>query len=269
MPIFLDFQVAISVALFLFGIVGGGLWISSRNPSWYSERRLAGFVSFSAGLLLTIAWLEFIPHSFAEHSHQSALLVLAGIFFVLVAEMYMVPFLSKFLHSDPHHHHHHEEHQEHHDHHHGLLAPEAACSALACLIVCTFFDGLNLRTAFSISGQTGWLTTAGLFFHILPDGVVASSMAIAGGFSMRGARKMALAVALSLLLGVTLAYTIGASFPAEHVVLPLAAGVMNYVIFIHLIPVARKNKWSVLYFSLGSLAFLALHFLMETPGHLH
>ncbi|MCB0393698.1 MAG: ZIP family metal transporter [Bdellovibrionales bacterium] len=166
-------------------------------------------------------------------------------------------------------HHHHQNHTHksselaplQHTH---VISPAAACSAVACLIVCTFFDGLEIAAAFRLGGETGWLTVVGLFFHVLPDGLIVASLGLSSRLSVSTTRFLTILVASSLVLGVIVAAITGSFVPRE-VVIGLSTGILIYVSFLHLIPVVAKTKRGVPTFLVSLILYSILISILH--GH--
>lgn len=253
--------------------MAGGLWIASRPGTWLTTERLAGLMALGAGLLMAVLAFELLPAS-VEHGGPHVFgWLFAGVVAVLVFERYLAPRLT-FLtpavhphHSHPHHaHDHHDGHEHAHEHSHddphdhgpaALLSHGAACSALGCLLVCTFFDGVAMSAGFAVSPQVGFLIAIGLIAHMLPEGVLASTVVLASGNSAKLARRAAIATGLAFLLGMVvplmLQGVVGVGMMT--VVLPFAAGVLLYVVLGQLMPVALRTANGVPLVIAGALIF--------------
>lgn len=265
----------------------GGMFIARRSPRWYSEKYIAYLVSAGVGLLLGVVWLEFLPHSLESQQKLTPYLFLGGMLFIALAEKFLLPRLAfldpkpkafttfeekpgfhkvteesestvllPHVHSASCRHGHHEHTHVSHSH---LISSQAACSVIGCLLLCTFFDGLEMRAAFLMGSHTGWITLFALLFHVLPDGVVAASLAIAGGYSHREAVRFSFIVSFALVLGVLSASALNLFLPLGASVLPFAGGILLYVTMIHLFPIAFKTKRSILLLlvSLSVFAWIA------------
>jgi zinc transporter ZupT len=116
--------------------VFGAAIVSAR--SW-SRTFLSYFIALGSGFMLATAITEMIPESLrlslSGSMASSALLILAGYFVV-----------HFFEHSLPGHFHFGEE-----THAHEFLNPRVAYSALAGLLIHTFFDGVAITSGFLIS----------------------------------------------------------------------------------------------------------------------
>ena len=260
-------------ALFsVFGVAvvttGGGFWIAAKRPSWYSDHALHGLVAIGTGLLLSVGLLEFLPVAFSQNPQEAPILIIAGLLFILFVENYLSPHLNFLEGHDCHHDHakdhdHKEKPAQEHTHH--LISHQAACSAVGCLVICGFFDGFEMLTAFSISTQTGWTTCLGLLFHVLPDGVLAASIALAGGMSKARARLVSSLTGGMLLLGALLASSLLGLWPESRpMILAFSTGVLLYVVLMHLLPVGMKHRKGFFLITFGGLLFLAIHLLSHS-----
>ncbi len=263
-----------------------GVWIVDRSPKWLSEERVNQIFVIGAGLLLAIAFLEFLPHAMGNGNSASGLWILIGIVFVYLSEVYITPKLSvidrwAFKSEHPGYHDHygkedtsHCAHGHHSSslkasdgpviHHTHVVSPSAACSAVGCLIICTFFDGVEIASAFFLSEKTGYFTSFGLLLHILPDGILVASLGLRSGLSKGFTRLLTWTVGLSLFVGA------GVAIALEHVsrtpfLIPFATGVLIYVGFLHLFPVVGKTRFGTLLFVLS----LTIYGLLMTTIHVH
>lgn len=242
---------AVSIVSLLVGI--GGFLAAHHGAKLHQSKTLQTLVAFATGMLMALNFGEFIPEILATAHHFSSLLIFLGILFVIVSETYLAPYFKFF--SDKSGHVHSENCEHSHSHH--LISHHAACSAVGCLMVCAFFDGIQINSAFMIGNNVGWLTVSALLFHILPDGALASTLAIAGGMGIKAARLVTVFTALSLWLGVIFSSLLGGLFDFNAVMLPITSGVLLYVSFVHLLPVALRAKLGIFILLLG---YSVIHF---------
>ncbi|MFN3429541.1 MAG: ZIP family metal transporter [Candidatus Sericytochromatia bacterium] len=243
--------------------MAGGLWIASRPRTWATQSRLAAMMSVGAGLLLAVVAFELLPVSVAHGGHHAFSAVFAGVLAVLLFERYLAPrltFLNPKVVDDHGHAHHDHDHAHDHDHSHDhdpghLLSHGAACSALGCLLVCTFFDGMAMVAGFHVSAQVGFLVALGLIAHMLPEGVLASTVVLASGNSAKLARRAAIATGVAFLLGMLVPMVVGNAFGLMTLVLPFTAGVLLYVVLGQLMPVALRSASGVPLVIAGALVF--------------
>lgn len=246
----------------------GGVWVASRPAAWLTEERLAGLLAVGGGVLLATLCFEMLPEAAAHGGEQVFMWFFAGIATVLLFETYAAPRLDRWFGPDDgchggeapethepacdahDHDHGHGHHHHFHGHHHdpgpagiaALMSHGAACSAVGCLLVCTFFDGVALAAGFAVSVQLGLVLGVGLLAHLLPEGVVAASVLLAAGSSARSARRAAIAVGGSLLAGILAASLLGEALGNGASALPFAAGVITHVVLTQLVPIAGRHR---------------------------
>ena len=159
------------------------------------------------------------------------------------------------------------------EHDHELIAPQTAYTAVAGLLIHTFFDGVSIAAASQIDLKVGLLVFIAVFLHKFPEGFTIGSMIMAAGKGFRQVMIATTLVGLTTLIGVLAFYIIGSN--AENAVayaLPLAGGVTLYVAASDLIPEtnhhAGKNPLvSLSVFAGVAIFFAAQYFLHEISGH--
>lgn len=240
-----------------------GVWITRRPPSWYSEKKMNFCIAVSTGVLLSIAFLEFVPHTLEQD--KGYLLILVGVLVVAITDMFLIPRLSflNFLKSPPssepdgaENTSHSCSHGPHHIYNHTQgLSPRVSCSATGCLLVCSFFDGFEISSAFMIDTQTGIILSLALFFHLLPDGMLVASLALAGGLTKKTAEYLSIGVGVSLLMGTFIGYGLGEFFMLKASILAFATGALLYICFCHLLPLAFRKPYGLVTVTVSSLIF--------------
>jgi zinc transporter ZupT len=219
-------------------LVGG--WIISSRAE-LRRKVLNILLSFGAGFMLAATLLEVVPLSL-ERVKFAPMIVLAGYLFVHLVEHTIV---SHFHFGE-------ETHLE------AVLAPHAAYSALAGLVLHAFFDGALIAAGFWVSVHLGILLFLAIFLHKVPEGFTAASIMRASG---RGKRAMTLAtfvIGLSTLLGVL---GISLNQTLAGIALPFSAGVTLYVAASDLIP--EVNKEAGISVSIGVFLGVMLFFLTD------
>lgn len=257
------------IAIIILGLLSSsaGFYIASRKPEWYSNDRLNLLSAFSSGLLFSFIIAVMLPHSLNTDNYLFAsLLIVSGFVGILLIETYIAPKLN-FFEGDSCSHDHATEniHKDHpaEAHHHHLISHQAACSAVGCLIVCSFFDGFEIQTAFSLDAQTGWTTFFALLFHALPDGVLASSIAISGGIKKNKVLIISALTGGVLILGGLTSFVINKSLGVEKHMLAFATGVLIYVTFFHLLAMGLKHKKGIPVMAVTAVSYLALQFFLH------
>lgn len=251
--------------------MAGGMWLASRPREWLTHERLAALMAIGGGLLLAVLFFELLPASIQHGGPQALSWAFGGLIAVLCFERYLAPHLT-FLDPKPEspdacghaHGHDHDGHvRDHghahaHDHTHGagaLLSHSAACSALGCLLVCTFFDGVAMAAGFALDFQIGLLIMIGLLAHILPEGMLAATVVLAAGSSSKHAQRAAIATGVAFLLGMGVPLLIGGATGTLGIALPIASGVLLYVVIAQIVPIALRSASGVPLVMAGALVF--------------
>lgn len=230
--------------------MAGGLWIASRPRTWLSAHRLHGLMAMGGGLLLAVLCFEMLPASLVVGGSHAWGALFAGVMAVLVFERYLAPKLDGLLAGghDPDH-----DHDHHHDH--VVMGHGAACSTLGCLLVCTFFDGVAMAAGFGLDAEVGVLVAIGLAAHMLPEGLLASTVVLASGNSAARARQAAFATGIAFMLGMAVPAVVGGALGTVSLALPFASGVLLYVVLGQLLPMALRTPAGVGLVLAGALVF--------------
>lgn len=228
----------LGVVASLANILGG--WILSSRKE-VRRQVLNILVSLGAGFMLAATLLEVIPRSI-QMSATSAVKILAGYLFVHLVEHTMAT-------------HFHFGEETHPDQ---ILDSRATYSALAGLVLHTFFDGALISSGFWVSMRVGTLLFLAILLHKIPEGFTAASIVLASGRSQKAVNLASAAISLSTLIGV-----LSVSFSRRLVghVLPFSAGVTLYVAASDLIPVVNQESRGTI--SVGVFLGVALFFLSE------
>lgn len=202
-------------------------------------------LAFGAGFMLSVALLEVAPEAIARDA-GAPFYILLGYLAVHLAQHVLVP-------------HFHFGEETH------AISPRQGLTALAGLLLHTFFDGVAIASGFLVSGSLGLLLFLAVFLHKLPEGVAMASVMLAGG---QGARR---ALGASALLGVaTVAGVLVTEVSAPLVAhgLAISAGVTLYVAASNLVPEFQARRgWAmpVAFFG-GTAAFVLTRLLVEAGG---
>ncbi len=249
-----------------------------------SHKFLSFFIALGAGLLVGVALTEFLPQVFhshptplhdaqihsSEHVHDPigfgilpALLILLGVFFVIILEKKVAQTLELSTQgttaTDGHSH---EFCVHSHSHtHEPHITLKTACLSVGCVTVCSFFDGLEISTAFHMGSQVGWLTSLGFLLHSISNGALAASLGLAGGLSKSRAMQVSIVIGALLFAGSVVGVVGISLFDFKSYVLPFSTGVMLYISFTHLIPLALKDRLGWVGFTLGTIITFIIHSL--------
>lgn len=204
------------------------------------------FLAFGAGYMLAVAIVELLPEAFARSGSLAPVLILAGYLAVHLTQHTLTPHLHFG--------------EETH-----AVSRVAGTSALIGLLLHMFFDGVAIASAFLVRPELGMMVFAAIFLHKLPEGVMISSLMIAGGQSARRAVGSAALLGIATVLGVLLTDRVGVL--VQHG-LAISAGVTLYVAASNLVPEFQGKKgWRLpAAFFAGAVVFFLTRMLLDSAS---
>ena len=241
------------VFCFALVVLSSCLLIASFGKNW----NLKPLLALGSGALLSICFLDFLPHAFEGH-HSSyekvSIFILAGILVQGLADIYLLPhlaFLDKWLKK--------EGIKTVHTHSH-TLSSGSVCSVAGCLAICSFFDGIRLFSAFDIKESVAFLTALGLFFHLLSEGVLVAVLGLSSGIKKQALFVLVFCIAGTLLLGALMAQFFFINLFPEALI-AFSSGILIYICFVHLLPFSLKKDNQVWFF-IALILFSLIHFFI-------
>lgn len=196
----------------------GAAAVTSRSQ--WSMSALDKLIALSAGFMISVALVDLVPESIAQHGAQAGLIILAGYVLVHLTQHTLTP-------------HFHFGEEVHH------VTRAVSMSALIGLLLHTFVDGVAIVSGFEVRTALGILVFVAILLHKLPEGLAISSIFLAAGAS----RGRALAAGASLGLATIVGGLMTEYFaPLRSFGLPLAAGVALYVGASNLVPEFQGKK---------------------------
>jgi ZIP family zinc transporter/zinc and cadmium transporter len=222
------------------GNVLGALAVTRRAAG--ELKLIEHFVAFGAGFMLAVAIVEILPEALVKSGPAAPALVLAGYLAVHLTQHTVTP-------------HFHFGEETH------AVTRIAGSSALVGLLLHTFFDGVAIASAFLVRAELGVMVFVAIFLHKLPEGVMISSLILAGGRTGGRAVGAAGLLGLATVVGVLLTDQVG--FLVRHG-LALSAGVTLYVAASNLVPEFQgKRGWKLpLAFFSGAAVFVLTRTLL-------
>jgi ZIP family zinc transporter/zinc and cadmium transporter len=196
----------------------GAVAVTSRAR--WSVRALEALVALAAGFMISVALVDILPEALARGGRGAAVAALAG--YVLVHLTQHV--LSAHFHFG----------EETH-----AVSTAVSASALAGLLLHTFFDGVAIASGFRVSDALGVLIFVAVLLHKFPEGLAISSLFLAAGASRARALGAAAALGAATLVGVLVTE---AAAPLHRWGLALSAGVTLYVSASNLVPEFQAKK---------------------------
>lgn len=235
---------AVVVASFLAcGVTTIGIYVITRYEQW-GQGRTVYFMSFAAGVLVSVSFLHIIPESFQMHV-KAPVFVLGG-FLVLYL-------FNRFLNL--------------------YICQEYQCETYNIGIIPmlgigfhSFLDGIIYSVTFNVSIFTGVLAAIGMVLHEFPEGVVTFLLLERAGFSKRASALYAfLAAAISTPLGTLVSYPFinVIAKPTLGILLAVSGGALVYVGASHLLPEVEKENKRHSVISLAAGVLVALFIVMS------
>jgi zinc and cadmium transporter len=217
-----------------------GIFAIHRYEEWGTDNAVY-FMSFAAGVLISVSFIHIIPKSF-EMNLSAPLFLLAGFLALYVTNRFLNAYIC-----------------------HEYECPDYTLGIIPMLGVGlhSFLDGVIYSVTFNVSIFTGVLAAIGMVLHEFPEGIVTFLLLKRGGFNQRNSARYAfLAAAISTPLGTLASYPFIEKIerPILGVLLAFSAGALVYVGASHLLPaVERENKaYSLLSMGAGILVAIVI-----------
>lgn len=230
---------AVILASFLACIVTTiGIFVISKYEKW-GNKNVVYFISFAAGVLISVSFIHIIPKSFSMNS-RAPIFLLVGFM-----GMYIINrFVSMFI------------------------CHERDCTNLSIGLMPmigiglhSLIDGIIYSVTFNVSIFTGALAAIGMVLHEFPEGIVTFLLLERAGFSKKKSIIMAfLAAAISTPIGTLVSFPFISRIDQSTlgVLLAVSAGALVYVGATHLLPSVEKENKGFSLISLGAGIFVAL-----------
>jgi zinc transporter ZupT len=290
----LGFSIFIALTMILLGML-----IMGRAGRHVNMDRLQIFIAVASGFMMAVLFIDLLPENlltFQDGPRRFFAWSMLGMILVVAFERYGVPrlrFVERFfnpdqealshiethdesVHSVQHAHHAHHDlkeatHCEHsHDHAHlhshthlEVLGTGEVCSAIACFMICAFFDGIALASVQAVDAKLGVLLVIGVILHLLPEGILSGAMALAGGATLRSAQKVLLFIGGAFVLGSMIPLFVKGF---ESIFLAISSGILIFVTLVQLLPTALKLNFAPLWIGIGAVGYLASHLVLEAIG---
>ena len=230
---------AVILASFLAcGVTTIGIYIISKYERWGREHS-AYFMSFAAGVLISVSFVHIIPKSFQMNSTAPAFL-LVGFLAIHVSNRFLNLYIC-----------------------HKYECADYAVGIIPMLGIGfhSFVDGVIYSVAFNVSIFTGVLAAIGMILHEFPEGIVTFVLLERGGFSRRKSGLYAfLAAAISTPLGTLVSYPLINNIKQSSLgaLLAISAGALVYVGASHLLPAVEKENKKYTVFALAAGVLVAV-----------
>jgi zinc and cadmium transporter len=223
-----------------------GIYIIGRFERW-GNQNAAYFMSFAAGILISVSFIHLVPKSF-NMNEKGPIYLLAG----FMGLYFVNRFLNAYVCDQRH-------------------LPHLAAGIIPMLGIGfhSFLDGIIYSVTFNVSIFTGALASIGMVLHELPEGIVTFLLLERSGISGRKAALYAfLAAAISTPLGTIISYPFiqRIQYSTLGALLALSAGALVYVGASHLLPAVEKEnkRYSLLALASG---ILVAGVIVMSEGH--
>lgn len=224
-----------------------GIFIVNRYSEWVKKQSVH-FMSFAAGMLISVSFMHIIPESF-ERNDQAPVFLLAGFFGLYLSNRLLSVYVC----------HGHDD------------CPDLAKGITPVLGIGfhSFVDGIIYAVTFNVSVFTGVLAAIGMVLHEFPEGVITYMLLQRSGLDRKKAAIYALlAAGASTPIGTLISYPFLSMLeqPALGALLAVSAGALVYVGASHLLPAIEeeKGKYTLVSLVAGVLTAVAIVLL---AGH--
>jgi zinc transporter ZupT len=223
-----------------------GVFIANRYSEWVKEQSVH-FMSFAAGMLISVSFMHIIPESF-EMDELAPVFLLAGFLGLYLSNRLLSVYAC----------------HEHDD------CPDLARGATPALGIGfhSLVDGIIYAVTFKVSVFTGVLAAIGMVLHEFPEGVITYMLLQRSGIDRKKAAIYALlAAGGSTVLGALISYPFldRLGQPVLGALLAAAAGALVYVGASHLLPAIEEEEKKYTLVSLAAGVLTAVFIVLV--GH--
>ena len=229
------FAAVMLASLLACGVTTAGIYVISKYEQWGKEHSVL-FMSFAAGVLISVSFMHIIPKSF-QMNDAAPVFLLVGFLATHLSNRLLNLYIC-----------------------HKYEGTDYAVGIVPMLGIGlhSLVDGIIYSVTFNVSVLTGVLAAIGMVLHEFPEGIVTFVLLERGGFSRRQSALYAFwAAAISTPLGTLVSYPFVRNIKRSTlgILLALSAGALVYVGASHLLPtVERENRrYSLLALAAGVL----------------
>ncbi|MBN2116440.1 MAG: ZIP family metal transporter [Anaerolineales bacterium] len=232
---------AVLLASFLAcGVTTAGIIVIRRYERWGMDN-VAYFMSFAAGVLISVSFIHIIPKSFAMNA-SAPLYLLVGFLSLHVFNRFLQAYVCQ---------------------QYGCKDLTLGLIPMLGVGLHSFLDGIIYSVTFNVSIFTGVLAAIGMILHEFPEGIVTFLLLERGGFNKKKSVWFAfLAAAISTPLGTLVSYPFIERIeePTLGILLAFSAGALVYVGASHLLPAVEKEnkRYTLLSMMVGILVAMLI-----------
>jgi len=236
--------VAVIVASFLAcAVTTIGIYIISRYEHWGKEHS-AYFMSFAAGVLISVSFIHIIPKSF-EMNASAPVFLLVGFLGIYLSNRLVRLYVC-----------------------HEYDCTNYAMGIIPMLGIGfhSFIDGVIYAVTFNVSILTGVLAAIGMVLHEFPEGIVTFVLLDRAGFSRKKAAVYAFfAAALSTPLGALVSFPFINTIQRSTlgILLAISAGALVYVGASHLLPAVEQEQKRYSFLALAAGVLVAVGIVLS------
>lgn len=224
-------------------VTTAGIYLIRKYEDW-GNQNIVYFMSFAAGVLISVSFIHIIPKSF-EMNDNAPIFLLAGFLLLYFFNRFLNVFVC-----------------------HDREGTNLSIGLIPMLGIGfhSFIDGIIYSVTFNVSIFTGVLSAIGMVFHEFPEGVVTFLLLKRAGFSRKKSVFYAfLAAGISTPLGtlVSFPFITRIEKSALGILLAVSAGALVYVGASHLLPEVEKETKRYSFVAMGTgilIAILIVHF---------
>ena len=130
-------------------VTGLGIYVINKFARW-GNRNVAHFMSFAAGVLITVSLMHILPEAYGMNE-QSPILVLVGFMALYISNRIL---------------------DRHRFHEHERERISIGIIPMIGIGIHSFLDGVIYSVTFNVSVFTGVLAAIGMVLHEFPEGIV-------------------------------------------------------------------------------------------------
>jgi zinc and cadmium transporter len=219
-------------------VTTAGIFAISRYEKWGTDNAVY-FMSFAAGVLISVSFIHIIPKSF-EMNLSAPLFLLAGFLALYATNRFLSAYIC-----------------------HEYECADYTLGIIPMLGVGlhSLIDGVIYSVTFNVSIFTGVLAAIGMVLHEFPEGIVTFLLLKRGGFNKKKSTWYAfLAAAISTPLGTLISFPVLEKIERSILggLLAFSAGVLIYVGATHLLPAVERENKGYSFISMGAGILVAI-----------
>ena len=225
-----------------FTMLGAGL---TARFGAVNKRLLSRTLAFSAGVLLSAAFLDIFPEAWRLNPGAAAAGCLAALLSLFSLENYtVINSAGEYM-----------ENCEVHEHALGTFA-------LAAMTVHSVLDGFNIAVGFKAGSLAGYNISLGVILHKLADGIALISLLLHSGRTVKRALYLSLLLALATPLGALIVepFFLSVNSWTESFLLGISGGSFLYIAMADILPGLHKtyDRLTPAFYALGYAAVFAI-----------